>query len=105
MTIQNKLRLLGISCLAVCFFMVMFSRNVIRPGVSPVLLIVYWGAFLVLFLTALWIAFLDIRFTRAEFKAHERELFRQTFLNDEFRRSLHEAMERANKERSANQED
>ena len=46
---------------------------------------------LVLLLTAFYVVLLDIRYIRMQFKIGERELFRETVDNEQFRRALREA--------------
>lgn len=88
---QQKWRIAGGLCLVGCVLMVVFSGTVVRPGISRLVLLVYWGSFLLLLMGALWAALLDLRFTRMEFKLHERALFRDTFMTEEFRKALADA--------------
>lgn len=90
-----KWRLAGGICLLACLLMVLLSGWVLGPGIGWPTLTVYWVAFVLLMMAALWIAMLDARFTRLEFKMREREIFREAFMSDEFRQELKEAGKRA----------
>lgn len=66
---------------------------------TPVLGLIYWGGFLVLFLAALYCAFLDLRYIRAERAIAERQIFRETLGEASFRKSLRAAQEKSSRER------
>jgi hypothetical protein len=59
----------------------------------PVLGLIYWGGFLLLFLSALYCVFLDLRHIRAERVIAERQIFRETLGEESFRKSLRAAQE------------
>ncbi len=62
-----------------------------RPGVTslePVYQIAYWGLFLVSLLVALYMALLDLRYTRMQYSLGEKELFEDTLGSEEFRTAL-----------------
>ncbi len=93
MITQQKWRIVGVLALVACLAMVLLGRGMVRPGVSVWLLLGYWGVFTVLLLVALYVAFLDIRYTRLQYKISERSLFRETFMTPEFRKAMQEALE------------
>jgi len=55
------------------------------------LFLCYWGVFLVLLITTLYIVMLDIRFIHLQYTIGQRELFRQTLGDESFRKELIEA--------------
>lgn len=59
-------------------------------------LFIYWGIFVLFFLTTLYMALLDIRYIFLEFKLGERELFDETIGNEAFRQAIRDAQQ-ANK--------
>lgn len=94
MTIRCKWRTAGLLCLAGSLLLALYSGRVVRVDASLPVLVLYWSAFIVLLMAALWMALLDVRYTRVEFKVRERELFQQTFLSEEFRQMLKNAREK-----------
>ena len=50
--------------------------------------LVYWLVFLILFVSAVYIALLDLRYIRVQRVIAERELFRETLADEEFRKVL-----------------
>ena len=61
----------------------------------------YWGVFLVLFLAALFCAWLDMRYIRAEFAVAKRDVFQETLGDEGFRKALRDAQ---NEEASSSQQ-
>lgn len=53
-----------------------------------VLLLAYWTLFLVLMLTALLAALLDLYYIRLQYRLGQREIFRNTLGSEDFRRAL-----------------
>jgi hypothetical protein len=100
---RQKWRALGLLCLALSLLMVLLSGMIIWPNMGLVVLVAYWTFFTLLLVVAMWMAMLDVRYTRLEFKVHERELFRETFLSDEFKQALKEAREMKTREGEHNQ--
>jgi len=80
--------------------MVLLSGRFMHSGMSKVALAAYWIVFVILLMGALYAALLDLRFTRIEYKVRERDLFRKTFMTDEFRQTVAEAQKQASKEQS-----
>ncbi len=101
MVTQWKWRVVGVSCLIVCFLLAVMSTFMIAPEVSIFFLVIYWGVFTALMLVALYIALLDIRHTRMRYKLAERVLFHDTFMTPEFR----EAMKNAVKEQAREEQE
>jgi hypothetical protein len=50
--------------------------------------VAYWGVFLVLIIVSVFIAILDIRYIRLQYALGQRELFRQTLGDAEFRQAI-----------------
>lgn len=61
----------------------------------PVFLI-YWAIFLALIVATLYIAMLDIRYTHLQYTIGQRDLFRQTWEDESFRKALIEAKRKQN---------
>ncbi len=51
----------------------------------------YWAVFLALVVTTLYIVMLDIRYIHLQYKIGQRDLFRQTWEDEAFRKALIEA--------------
>lgn len=66
---------------------------------SSVLFFGYWGLFAILLLGAVYIAFLDMRYIRLQYRIAERELFRQTLGEDSFRDELRAAYRKAGEDK------
>ena len=94
MKIKTTWRVAGAICLLTAFIMVLLSSRFMYPGMNKVVLVAYWVVFVILLMGALYAALLDLRFTRLEYKARERDLFRDTFMTEEFRQVLAEAQKR-----------
>ena len=56
-------------------------------------LFIYWGFFVLFFLTTLYMALLDIRYIFLEFKLGEREVFDDTIGNEAFRQAIRDAQQ------------
>ena len=95
---QAKWRLAGGAFLLAGLLMVLLSGIVLRPGMGWLMLTAYWVVFVLLLMAALYIAMLDLRFTRLEFKMREREIFHETFMSEEFRQALNDARKKAKEE-------
>ncbi len=94
MKMRRTWRIAGILCLMLCLMMVLMGGVVLRPGMNRMLLAGYWVVFVLLMMAALWIAMLDVRFTRLEYKIRERALFHEAFMTDR------QALEDAKRQRS-----
>lgn len=95
---RRNWRIAGVMCLVVALLMAMYSPVIMRTTGHWFLPMAYWAVFLAALLVALYIALLDIRLTRVQYKMRERELFHDTFMTDEFRRELDAARARKNNE-------
>jgi len=82
--------------------MAVMSFNLARSDISLWVLTGYWGLFLLFLVAALYIAFLDLRYTRMRYKMTERELFRDTFMTDEFKQAIRDALSEQERERRNN---
>lgn len=63
---------------------------------SPTFMLLYWTAFLFCLLVAMYMVILDIRFIRMHYIMGQREIYRGTLANEEFRKTLIEAIETQN---------
>lgn len=52
---------------------------------------VYWSVFLLFLLLAVYVALLDLRYTRMQYSHGERELFEDTLGSEEFRTALRDS--------------
>jgi len=86
MTMQMRWRLAGAAALAVAAAMVWFGVDSDFLLSATWLTAAYWGLFVFLLIVAFYCVLLDLRFIRLQFVAGERELFKDTFDNEEFRR-------------------
>lgn len=81
MKLRNLWRLAGILCLTGAFFLVFFSEVFLHREMEARIVMIYWGSLLCFLGGAVYIAMLDMRFTRLLYKKEERDLFFQTFTN------------------------
>jgi len=88
---QQRWRVAGGACLALCIIMAVASLKLATPGISAWVLLVYWGIFFVLLLAAIYIAVVDFKYSQMQFKITERELFKDTFMTPEFRQAIQDA--------------
>lgn len=88
MTLQHKWRVAGISALSLAAVMVWqgAARGLYIHSI-PVTLI-YWLFMLLLLFIAFYSVLLDLRYTRLQHKISRRELFRQAFDTEEFRKII-----------------
>ena len=93
MLTQRRWRIAGAICLAASAGMAYFGVNMEGLRASPAYFFGYWGLFLLLFLAAIYCALLDFRYVRLQTKIEERELYRQTLGDEQFRRALRQAQE------------
>lgn len=91
---QKGWRIAGIGFLAAAGVMAFFGGRIAGPGTGLQILALYWGGFLLCLLLALYMALLDIKHIRLQFRLEERELFEQTLASPEFRTALKEAEKR-----------
>lgn len=89
---QNRWRIAGGACLALCVIMAVMSLQLATPDISLWALTAYWGLFLLFLFMALYIAVLDFRYTRMRYKMTEKELFHDTFMTPEFRTAIQNAL-------------
>jgi len=98
---QIHWRIAGGVCLAACGAMALYGVRLRASEVPPWLFLGYWGLFLVLFLVMLYCVLLDLRYIRAEHAVMQREVFRETLGDEEFRRALREARTKGNQKENA----
>lgn len=68
--------------------MAWYGPETLRGQWPAVLLLAYWTLFLVLMLTALFAALLDLYYIRLQYRLGQREIFRNTLGSEDFRRAL-----------------
>ncbi len=85
---QRNLRIVGGVCLLVALIMAAYGPAMLRQTGHWALPLIYWAVFVVVLLAALYIALIDIRFTRLQYKLEERALFHDVFLTKELRQSM-----------------
>ena len=88
---QRTWRAAGVACIGGCAFMAWYGQGSFLSENTPLFLLGYWVLFLVLLLVAFYVVILDIRYIRMQLKMGERELFRETVDNEQFRKALREA--------------
>lgn len=89
---QQTWRTAGIVLLVVCACMTIGGVKIeaLRLWLhsSPWIFLTYWGVVLIPLCGAIYIAFLDMRFIKADYAAAKREAFLQTLGEKEFRMTL-----------------
>ena len=98
MTLQTKWRIAGGIAIAGSVVLAYGGRHWDFPRQSLTHFMVYWLVFFIFFVTALLLAIWDLRYIRAQYRVDERELFRQTLGEEDFRKRLREAEQQARKQ-------
>ena len=88
MITQNTWRTIGVVALTAAALMAWKGADDVTAETSRLYLLVYWGVFMVLLCIAIYMALLDLRYIRMQFKIGERELFLKTVDDEEFRANL-----------------
>ena len=81
----------GVICIVLAGLMAYVGMDAAFVRRSPHIFCVYWGVFLILFLAALFCAWLDMRYIRAEYAIGKRDVFQDTLGDEAFRKALREA--------------
>lgn len=97
---QKRWRIVGAVTIAICAVMAGFGVDMQILRNSQLLFLVYWGVFALLFFVTLYVVALDLRYIRAQHAVAERDLFRETLGEGEFREALREAVKTASDEKS-----
>lgn len=97
MLTQRQWRIAGGICLGVCVLMVIIGPRLEILHSSHGAFLVFWAVFAVLFMTAVYCALLDFRYTRVYHAEQERDLYKDTLGDEAFRKALREAQEEAAK--------
>lgn len=104
-TMQMRWRLAGLGALALAAVMAWYGVEMGFLFSAKWLTAAYWGFFLFLLITAFYCVLLDLRFIRLQFAAGERQLFKETFGTEEFRRLVaQELKEKQEREQRQKQE-
>jgi hypothetical protein len=84
-------RVAGGICIVTAGFMAYGGAHASFVRQSVLAFSLYWGVFLILFLAALFCAWLDMRYIRAEYALAKRDVFQETLGDEEFRQTLRDA--------------
>lgn len=76
--VQRLWRTAGGFCLAGCAFLVWYAPTFMQRASSLWWVLLYWSLFLFLMGAALFVALLDIRYIRLQYRLAERELLHET---------------------------
>ena len=82
--------------LLVAALMAWYGLGLVEGGDSYVLFFGYWGLFSFLLFLSLYMALLDYRYIRLQYRLAEREAFKSTLGSHEFRGALQEAHDEKN---------
>ncbi|HPO11906.1 MAG TPA: hypothetical protein PLI09_00555 [Candidatus Hydrogenedentes bacterium] len=93
MITQTRWRITGLAILAGSAAMAWYGVETLREPHSTMYWLIYWGIFLGLIIAAFYVVLLDIRYIRLQYALGQREVFRSTIGNEEFRRALIKAIE------------
>jgi len=95
MVTQPKWRKYGLMCIGGAALMAWGGVGWQPLRESVLFFFLYWGAFFCLFLAAVYIAILDIRYVRMEYAIAKRELFKDTLGDEKFRQALRQSVAEA----------
>ncbi len=93
MITQTKWRIAGLAILACSAAMAWYGVETLREPHSTMYWLIYWGIFLGLIMAAFYVVLLDIRYIRMQYAIGQREAFRSTLGNEEFRKALIKAID------------
>ncbi len=93
MLTQSTWRKAGGVAIVLAIIMAVVGTNLKPPEYSVALIVVFWSFFSVLLLTALFMAWLDFRYIRLQYKVGKREVFKDTLGDESFRKAIREALE------------
>lgn len=96
---QRRWRIVGGITLGACALMAVLGPRV-DPRESVALFFAYWLVFLVLLIVSLYLAFVDFRYIRLQARAEERRIFLETLGNEEFRKQIRDAQEKAHRDKT-----
>jgi hypothetical protein len=99
---QTWWRKVGVGAVALAALMAWVGAEAEFLRRSVLLLLVYWGIFTAVFVTALLMVILDLRYIRLQYVLGKREIFQQTLGDEQFRKSLKQKMDRRGKNGSSN---
>jgi len=85
---QKGWRWAGAIFLAGAALLAWFGAEMAGPGTGLRFMVIYWGLFVLLILLALYMALLDLKYIRLQYRLAERQLFEQTLGNPAFRKAL-----------------
>ncbi|MBP8128026.1 MAG: hypothetical protein KA184_00485 [Candidatus Hydrogenedentes bacterium] len=91
MTLQRKWRLTGALALALSALMAGYGVAYLGFSGSVLVLLVYWGIFLLCLIVAFLMALLDMRYIRVQYALEQRRIFVETLGSKAFRESLRKA--------------
>ena len=88
---QKRWRVAGVATTAGAALMAWYGVEHLFLLESLPVFVAYWAIFLALIVATLYIAMLDLRYTHLQYTISQRDLFRQTWEDESFRRALIEA--------------
>ena len=92
---QRTWRVVGAGSVVFCGVMAWYGVDSPSVKSSLLVLLAYWGAFLVLLACGLLCVLIDIRYVRLQYAIGKRELLRQTLQDEELRKALCIGQQRA----------
>ncbi len=101
---QRTWRIAGGLAIGLSALLALFGDDTFRGERHLGFLIVYWGLFLLCLLVALFAVVLDLRYIRAQYAVEQRDAFRDTLGNKEFRETLLKAQREYEREQNAERE-
>lgn len=101
---QRTWRTIGLVSISLAAAMAWYGGGEVTATTSRLYLLVYWAVFLLLFLVALYMALLDLKYIRLQYVTGQRDLYLNTVGDEAFRKALMQAQaeERAEKEGQTN---
>jgi hypothetical protein len=85
---RRQRRVLGTVVLIVVLVMVLLGSLMLNKGIAPPTLLLFWGICFLLLLWSVFLAYLDVRSIKNDFRARKKEIFVATFSSPEFKRKV-----------------
>ncbi len=83
-------RVLGTVLLMVVVLMVVLGCLMLGESVGPLMLLLFWGACFLLVLWSVFLAYVDVKSIREDFRAQRKEIFLAAFSRSDFEKRLKE---------------
>jgi hypothetical protein len=101
---QKRWRLVCSFTIALAAFMAWYGVENDALHASLGFVLAYWGVFLLLLVTSLYLVVLDLRYIRLQYALHKRALYLETIGEESFRKSLLEAHKKMQNEEDSQKE-